>query len=96
MPYELIYEWSSPIEMEWFNLSNRTRRGTWQCWFTFFLDEYDTEDGKHWIALRVETDKKWKSCLIDYYDSYEQLEDYLWTIVQFLLATSKPIYVECD
>lgn len=92
MTYELIYDWSSPVEMKWFDLSNRTRRGTWQCWFTFFLDEYDTSDGQHWIDLRVETNKKWDSHLIDHYSSYEELENYLWTIVQFLLATSTPIY----
>ena len=92
--YELIYEWSDPVPFVGYDLLNGTRRGTWQYGYTFLLDEYDTKNGTHCVDLRVIQPKTWNDILIEVFDNYEELENALWIITQFLSITSKPLHIE--
>jgi len=92
--YEFLLEWSDPVPFTGYGLENGARRGTWQRGYTFFLDEYDTREWVHCIDLRVVQPHTWSDILIDTYDTYEQLEDSLFLILQFLWTVSPVLHIE--
>lgn len=96
MPYEFTYAWSAPVENNYDeSFHNSTRKTLTTHGYTFYMDEYDLDASSiywqetHRLDLRVVNPFDKESVLIDHFDSYEEFEDALGHIIQFIINTGK-------
>ena len=96
MPYEFSYEWSEPRPNNYDeSFINSTRKTLELRGYTFYMDEYDLDESSiywrltHRLDLRVVNPIDKYDYLIWHYESYEELENAVEAISQFISNTTE-------